>query len=114
MQRNPEVLKEIESIEAGLIASGVREYCLACIYDPSRGGCCHGCKNLDANGCIEKPLSCATWLCMDVERKFPEFAKGLSVVKHNMIAKFGGYVALGYRTMSLDNEKRLVQIQEIK
>lgn len=99
MPRNPAILEEISKVDALLAESGVREYCLACIQGP-KGGCCHPCVNLSATGCVDKPLSCALWLCRDAEKAFPKVAAELFKIK----MKYPYEVGQGYRLVSITHE----------
>lgn len=77
--RHPKVVAQIEVVDSMLRRSGVRSYCLTCIKRPvaehsfstPAGGCCQGCALLGPNGCTNKPLSCALWLCGSAKTAFP-------------------------------------------
>jgi hypothetical protein len=101
--RNPQVLVQIGQIDTLLQTSGVRDYCLECIKGP-KGGCCQGCSLLGTDGCTNKPLSCALWLCFPAAVKFQEVAKQLKDIAHNYPTK----VAHGYRGASLSAESELM------
>lgn len=100
--RNPEVLVQIQTIEFLLASSGVQSFCMACIKSPE-GGCCQGCANLGPNGCVEKPLACALWLCSNARDRFPDVSKELRTID----IKWPTSVARGYRLSSLVAESKL-------
>lgn len=84
--RDPEVLAQIEEIDALLASSGVRELCNACWRgelkkETGGAGCCHGCSLLTPTSCTAKPLSCALWLCEYAKKKFPEVEKKLRAIR---------------------------------
>lgn len=100
--RNPTVLVQITIAETLMEKSGVHSHCMDCIKS-SVGGCCQNCSNLGTNGCTNKPLACALWLCPSAERKFPKVAGEL----HGMMNKFPYDVSRGYRHSSLVAEARM-------
>jgi hypothetical protein len=109
MQRNLAVLETIAEIDHAMLISGARDFCLACINRTNphvKGGCCQGCKLLGAEGCLEKPLSCAQWLCRTAQERFPELSKQMQQIATE---RHGYAVAKSFRANSLQAE--LVQIQ---
>lgn len=101
--RNPVVLVQIESIERVFERTGVTDFCIECIHssDARKGGCCHGCVNLGPNGCMDKPLACALYLCHEAQQEFPKVELYLRDIKHS----FDSGVTYGFRLASIENEK---------
>lgn len=108
MKRNPDVLVQIARIDQMAERTGIRAFCQGCIHKQHTegsypGGCCTGCTNLGPNGCTEKPLSCALWLCRGARKAFPQQARGLDAIAR--IWPSG--LAYGFRMDSLQQEARL-------
>ena len=102
MARNHDVLVQIGKIDEMLKDTRVRDFCISCIRGPA-GGCCQGCSNLGPNGCTDKPLACALWLCSKADKAFPQVAEALSIEKQ----KWPYRVANGMRLMSIRAEQEL-------
>lgn len=102
MERNPQVLVQIQRIEVILKESGLNSYCTACVHSPE-GGCCQGCQYLAPTGCTVKPLACALWLCGRAQRAFPETHEQLVSIAH----QWPRSLTHGYRGRSLIAESEL-------
>jgi hypothetical protein len=110
MRRDPQILAQIEEIDALLENSGVRHFCNMCWKGKLKGithtvGCCNGpkCELLGKDGCTNKPLNCALWLC-DAARKFyPTVAAQLDVIKDKWPAELADPY-INFRKASLDFE----------
>lgn len=103
--RNPEVLVQIQEADALLLSSGVRDHCIECIHS-EEGGCCQHCDLLGKQGCTNKPLACALWLCDRAQRMFPAAAKKLDEMK----SQWPYVVSNGFRHRSLQAEAELVEV----
>lgn len=100
MPRSTEALVQITKINDILTRTGVSSFCNTCIHGPE-GGCCQGCANLGPDGCINKPIACALWLCNKAALELPQAAREL-----NQLARTYPYeVAHGYRHISLRAEE---------
>lgn len=114
--RSVEVGKALVAAERILQETGVAEYCQRCWAGEfkkidGRHGCCHGCDLSDPSGCLNKPLSCARWLCCEAKREFPEADKALKAVGND----FNSWLTDGFRVASLKEEfEQLVQIQTLR
>lgn len=102
MARNPQVLVQIQKIDDILKESGVSSFCMDCIHGPE-GGCCQGCASLGPNGCTDKPLSCALWLCHEAKQQFPEVRAELMTINR----KYDYGIANSYRQLSITMEQYL-------
>jgi hypothetical protein len=101
--RNQAVLVQITTINAILLDSGVTSDCIGCINDPKRGGCCQNCSNLGPNGCMDKPMACALWLCDSMKQKYPTVVKQLNEIAD----KYPWGVAYNFRQASIEAEELL-------
>ena len=106
MARNATVLVQITKIDALLEVTGVRDYCIACIKGP-KGGCCQGCSSLGPNGCTDKPLACALWLCSNARQEFPAVQDALYAIG----SRYPYGVARAYRHLSIQYEQ-LMDVKE--
>lgn len=114
MERDPAVLAEIRGIEALLRESGIADECAACWRgererETGGVGCCSNCNLSNSNGCLNKPLSCALWLCEYLKKKYPTVAKKLGTItaKYHETNGFRSGL-LGFRQQSLEAEQPLL------
>jgi len=111
MQRSPAVLEVIARIEGILRESGIAAECAACwrgelVAETHGIGCCQGCELSAQNGCLNKPLSCALWLCHYLRDKYPNVVEQLNLIADDWPRR----LTLSYRVRSLDAEQRLYKI----
>lgn len=109
-----EYKETVSQIEALWVKHDADVTCRECIAGP-RGGCCQGCTNLELKGCVEKPIPCALWSCMDVRSKHPQL-----VIELSAIYRVAGELGRGFRTGAfftpqdigaVETKQLLVQIQ---
>ena len=110
----------VQAINAYLARVGVSVVCGACwrgeLEKETGGvGCCNKCAHSGENACIQKPLSCAVWLCRYTERLFPQADTFLRSIKDRLPSKiFAHAYEGGFRMTGLDRARAYWHDEEIR